>query len=256
MSSNLKPRFQLGILHEQRSGSEDKLGGLPFGFPVDRWPTCKVCGSVQNYIAQLTHSDNVNLGGSGRTLYLFQCPDGPICGAWDAFSGANAAILLNRELLTRGRTPVPPRSEVEPEGIIVGWDPVEPGEWTTYVGPKASYGANHDESLEALGRFVIQLVGSLDFAAPAPSINETGAQYMHYWGGEYGQDHVRVEDPPNPREHYGEWSRGQANHPGRPSQILVHENGEWAVEWANFGGGTAYVLMNDETGQVYFFSEN
>ncbi len=253
---NLKPRFQLGIFYQQRSGLEDKLGGLPFGFPEERWPRCKVCGLAQNYIAQFRHSDKVNLGGDGRTLFLFQCPDGAVCGTWKSTSGANAAILLEAEALTQQPTSTPEGTEVEPEGVIVGWEPAKPSEWITYVGPEPSYGPTHDESSAARGRFVLQLVGSLDFTSPSPSPNETGAQHMYYWGGLYGQDNVRVEEPPQPREHFGTWSRGQSNHPGRPSQILIRENGEWTVEWANFGGGSAYVLMDDETGQVHFFSEN
>jgi hypothetical protein len=35
-----KPIFELGLFCSERSGHEDKLGGLPFGLPLDRWPVC------------------------------------------------------------------------------------------------------------------------------------------------------------------------------------------------------------------------
>ena len=77
---------------------------------------------------------------------------------------------------------------------------------------------------------------------------ETGAEHLYYWGGEYGQDNLRRVEPPQARRHFGAWSRGQTDIPGRPSQIIVRETGEWGMEWANFGGGTAYVFIDDEAG--------
>jgi hypothetical protein len=262
-TSNFTPVFKLGLFYKERSGREDKLGGMPFGLPADRWPRCAVCGLPQNHLGQFRNSDKINLGKDGRTLFLFQCPDGPICEAWDQRSGANAAILIDDPELTETATPAPHGTEIEPEGIIMGWEPVEAGPYVSYAGPEPSYRANHSayvmsqfEGHEPKGRFLLQLVDALDFSGPVPTPAETGAEHRHYWGGEYGQDNVRVENPPGPRHHYGAWSRGQSDHPGRPSQVIIRESGEWLVEWANFGGGTAYVFMDDETDCVFFFHEN
>jgi len=253
---NLKPVFQLGLFYKERSGREDKLGGLPFGLPLDRWPKCAVCGQPQNYLAQFRNSDMVDLGRNGTTLFLFQCPDGALCGAWDYKSGANAAVLIDQSKLTAAVTMQPDGTEVEPEGIIVGWEPIDPKPSVSYAGPEPSYGANHPVSSDPTGRFLIQLVGSLGFNGPPPTPSETGAQHRYYRDGKYGLDNVRVEDPPNPRQHYGKrWSRGQSDYPGRPSQIIVLERGDWSVEWANFGGGTAYVYMDENAGRAFFFSE-
>ena len=258
-----RPVFKLGLFYKERSGREDKLGGLPFGLPADRWPKCAVCGLSQVYLGQFRHSDTINLGKNGRTLFFFQCPDGALCASWDQRSGANAAILIDGAELTETATPSPQGTEVEPEGIILGWEPVEVGPYISYAGPEPSYLGNHDvyvnsqfEGKEPKGRFLLQLVNALDFSGPAPTPAETGAEHRHYWGGEYGQDNVRVENPPGPRHHYGGWSRGQSDHPGRPSQVIIWHNGEWSVDWANFGDGTAYVFMDDEADQVYFFHEN
>jgi len=252
---NLKPTFQLGLFYKVRNGREDKLGGLAFGFPAERWPTCFVCGRPQNFIGQFHHSDVLNLGQEGRALYLFQCPDGALCGDWDYLSGANAAVILNRDEQTGVSTPSPEGAEVEPEAIIVGWDATEPSPWDSYLGALPSYGPNHQEGSEPPGRFLVQLVGTVAPEGPPPSPVETGAEHLHYWGGEFGQDHMRVEAPPTERRHYGAWSRGQVDLPGRPSQVLVRETGEWFFEWANFGGGTAYVFVDDEAKKAFMFSE-
>jgi hypothetical protein len=37
--------------------------------------------------------------------------------------------------------------------------------------------------------------------------------------------------------------------------VVVRENGEWFVEWANFGEGTAYVYLEDEGPNAFLFSE-
>lgn len=254
---NYKPVFQLGIFYEKRSGRESKLGGLPFGLPLDRWPSCEVCGRSQNYIGQFRSSDQTDLGRPGRMLFLFQCSDGPMCGSWDHRSGANAAVLLDDMQMTNSFTAPPTSVEVEPEGIIVGWEAVEPDFLTSYAGPSPSYSEGRPFFYQAKqgDRFLIQLIDVLDFKSPAPSPARTGAEHLHYWGGRYGQDNLRVEAPPHQRQHYGRWSRGQSNVPGRPSQIIIHENGEWRVNWANFGGGTAYVFLGEDNQTAFYFWE-
>jgi len=240
-----RPIFRLGLFQMERSGREDKLGGLPFGFPADRWPSCSVCKSPQNYIAQFRHSEMINLGQEGRTLFLFQC-SGAQCETWDYRSGANAAILIESSDLTESSTPSPFGTEIEPEGIIIGWQSVDAEPWISCVAPVPSFPANHSAYREnhfagliPAPRFLVQLVGRLDFAGPAPTPSATGAEHLHYWGGEYGQDNMRQEASPYPRKHFGLWSRGQSDYPGRPSQVATFESGDWCVEWANFGGGTA-----------------
>lgn len=255
MTKELKPRIVLGALYNERNGHEDKLGGLPFGLPLAKWPKCAVCDRPMNFLAQFRNSIITNLGQSGRTLYLFQCPDGALCGAWDHRSGANAAILLDESEHTGKSTKSPDGAEVEPEGIIAGWTSVEPSEVRSYVGPLPSYSDNHDNDSEPQGRFLLQLVGAMSLEGLAPTPEFTGAQHLYYSGGAYGQDQVRIEDPPFERTHYGVWSRGQREFPGRPSQVVVRENGEWLVEWANFGDGTAYVFINDDAQEAHFFTE-
>lgn len=247
-----KPIFEMGIFRTQRSGREDKLGGLPFGLPAIEWPSCRVCGRPQGYIAQFHASDHLQLGQEGRALFLFQCPDGALCGSWDASTGANCALLVDEDQLTARSTDAPEDTPTEPEAIIVGWEPAEPGRGT-YLGGEPTYGPNHNDRGER-GRFLLQLKDHVTFKGPAPTPDQTGAQHLHYWGGPYGLDNVRVEESPNPRQHFGP---GQADVPGRPFQISIHENGEWGFgfEGGGFGGGNAYVFMDDENDRAFYFWE-
>jgi hypothetical protein len=261
MHDALKPVFAMGLFYRDRTGREDKLGGLPFGFPVSAWPTCRRCGLPQVYIAQFHASARLRLGREGRTLYLFQCRDTGVCDSWEAESGANRALLVDADAHTGQPTTPPSGTPIEPEGIIVGWEPIgrvdDPLELVvrTYLGGAPAYGPNHLDESEIQGRFLLQLVGSVKFGGAIPTPDQTGAQHLHYRGGPYGMDNVRFEEPPNPRQHFGDWSRGQSDVPGRPSQIAIHETGEWGFEWANFGGGTAYVFMDDAADAAFYFWE-
>jgi hypothetical protein len=254
---NLKPIFELGLFRQERSGREDKLGGLPFGLPGNKWPSCGVCGRPQVFIAQFRASERLRLGREGRVMFLFQCPDGPLCEAWDPSTGASCALILDHDQLTNSPTDAPKETEVEPEAVIVGWEPVEPASHISFLGDAPAYGPNHVayKNWENGGRFLMQLIGYVDFRGPPPTAGQTGAEHLHYSGGRYGQDNLRREEPPNPRRHFGRWSRGQSDVPGRPSQLVVRESGEWGMEWANFGGGTAYVFMDDQNDRAFYFCE-
>lgn len=260
MTERRNPAFKLGLFQQERSGLEDKLGGLPFGFPIDRWPNCKVCGLPLNYIAQFHSSEKINLGQEGRALFLFQCLDGAMCEDWDAESGANAALLIEASDLTGRVTQIPEVCQPEPEAIIVRWDtePTQAEPSSDFaIGGSPSFVRDVPEALIPSARFLLQLSGEIPFQGPAPTAAETGAEHLYYSGGYYGMDQVRKEEPPTERKHYGSgWSRGQSNPPGRPSQIIVRENGTWSMEWANFGGGLAYVHIDDSANRAIMFWVN
>lgn len=258
MAVTLKPVFRLGLFHTERTGREDKLGGLPWGFPAGRWPRCRVCGRPLNFIAQFHSSDAIDLGHEGRALFLFQCADGAMCGDWEPYSGANAAILLEAPELTGDVTSAPKECEVEPEAIILRWVPApqsETSSFDTHAGGKLErYIGDPPEDEVPPGRFLLQLSGGATFEGPAPTAAETGAQHLYYSGGRYGMDRVHEESPPRERQHYGAgWSRGQTDWPGRPSQITVRESGEWSIECANFGEGVAYVHIDDASDRAILF---
>ena len=52
----------------------NKIGGIPWGLPANKWPKCEECQKSQTLIAQFLHHPIVlNLGREGRCLYVFMC---------------------------------------------------------------------------------------------------------------------------------------------------------------------------------------
>jgi len=84
------PRFQIATLAEPQTQLLSKIGGLPWGYPLDLWPQC--CGQPQRLLAQLCHEPPMlDLGDSDAVLHLFQCLE--CCGDDDC---GRASVMLNR----------------------------------------------------------------------------------------------------------------------------------------------------------------
>ena len=65
------PTFQIATLAGEQTCLRSKLGGVPWGLPVERWPVC--CGQPQKLLAQLCHQPPMlDLGAPGAVLHLFQ----------------------------------------------------------------------------------------------------------------------------------------------------------------------------------------
>jgi len=101
---------------------EDKFGGLPWGLPAERWPTCASCGSPQSLLAQLRHhGDRLDLGKAGRVLFVLACNDDiSRCPTWDMNSGANSCFVVDQDELAEGLT-LPPVSHGFPQGRLDRW---------------------------------------------------------------------------------------------------------------------------------------
>jgi hypothetical protein len=109
---------------------EDKLGGLPWGLPADRWPMCSQCRKPQSLLAQFRHhSARLDLGREGRCLFVFQCNHDPgMCSSWEGGSGANACFVVEPETLAVGVPAIPnPQPLIERELRIVQWVEREDG---------------------------------------------------------------------------------------------------------------------------------
>lgn len=114
LSANLAPQNQL----------VDQLGGLPWGLAPDQYPICSHCGKSQSLLAQLTHDpDRLDLGRSGRVLFIFQCNHHPgDCPTWEGGSGANACFVLDADQLTNQPTPQPADSPpLDPAARVTQW---------------------------------------------------------------------------------------------------------------------------------------
>jgi hypothetical protein len=116
------PRSVLGSRCEEQTGPVDKLGGLPWGFPVTSWPVCRECGRPQSHVAQLQHDgERLDLGGEGRVLVLFQCDWGPDpCQTFRPEYGANAAMIIDTDADGLTLPPEPCPQEV-PELRVAEW---------------------------------------------------------------------------------------------------------------------------------------
>jgi hypothetical protein len=103
---------------------EERLGGLPWGLPNHRWPRCAECGHSQSLLAQfLHHPVRLDLGGVGRTLWIFQCNHDPgMCETWSGTSGANACFVLEPDEVVDGFPGLPEDAPSVERGVrITRW---------------------------------------------------------------------------------------------------------------------------------------
>ena len=86
LTAELPPQFNL----------EEKLGGIPWGLPPDRWPACADCGKPQTLLAQFVHHPmRLDLNREGRCLFVFHCTQNPgMCDSWRGGGGANACFVI------------------------------------------------------------------------------------------------------------------------------------------------------------------
>ncbi len=138
------------------SPTAERLGGVPFGLPPSAWPKCTECGKYQSLLAQLAHHpDRLDLGRQGRMLLVFQCNHDPgMCATWDAFSGANACIVIEPEDIKDGPTPAPDDNLPNDHGVLItGWwardDSISESELGAYFDETTYF-----ERYEALNRTV------------------------------------------------------------------------------------------------------
>lgn len=104
---------------------QDQFGGLPWGFPVEKWPVCEYCHTPLSFLAQLKHDENhLPLGKEGRILYLFHCDTQEKgCPSYEAESGANSVIILDPEELTHGPVSNHPESlSILPCATVDKWE--------------------------------------------------------------------------------------------------------------------------------------
>jgi uncharacterized protein YwqG len=142
---------------------EEKFGGLPWGLPPERWPSCSACGKPLSLLAQLAHdAARLDLGQAGRVLFVFQCNHDPgMCESWSATSGANACLVLEESELAHGLTPLPSTAiVVEEEARVVGWragdDAEKEPEMITKLGGIPSWIQGEDEGPAMPWRWVAQ----------------------------------------------------------------------------------------------------
>jgi uncharacterized protein YwqG len=117
------PRLETRKNLETSINFKEKLGGLPFGLPIEMYPICKECGNLMTFLAQFIHEkDRLDLGREGRILFIFQCDSEEICESWNADSGANACFITELEILTgKEINPSELNTPSARENLIEGW---------------------------------------------------------------------------------------------------------------------------------------
>lgn len=121
------PLFRIGA----SPGLVHKLGGLPWGFPAQRWPICAECGRPMSHLGQFPsrspEADSPILPlAADEVVFLFKCEWDSICSFWEFDGGANQVFSLPRKEL--GDTPTQPpvhetdgSPEILPELGVASW---------------------------------------------------------------------------------------------------------------------------------------
>lgn len=70
------PIWELELLcaDQDQRRALDRVGGAPWGLPLEAWPSCGSCKEPLTFIGQWQHAEGrLDLGGSGTVLYSFLC---------------------------------------------------------------------------------------------------------------------------------------------------------------------------------------
>ena len=266
------PELALGPLLPPQTQLAEKFGGLPWGLPLSKWPTCAGCGNPQSHLATFVHqAGRLDLGKEGRVMLVFQCnhsPNETDCETYEAGSGANAVVFLDAAEIGIGLTlPPAPGATKEIEMRVVEWaeqqdlvtPELEPSfydavkHWDLYLEQEAIHNSVADgaklgsvpgwiQDAAAIAppfRFTAQLGYSYHFPDPLPTADELGAtvwvlDHAHRRAG------YQVTEPAHPDPTV----RGKVY----VSDITLLRYGSgFDVEAAEFGdGGSGYVFVNPD----------
>ncbi|MEO0377192.1 MAG: hypothetical protein AAF329_21790 [Cyanobacteria bacterium P01_A01_bin.17] len=224
---------------------EDKVGGLPWGLPIERYPICRDCGKSQSLLLQLVHHpERLNLGRPGRNLFVFQCNhDAGGCASWEGSSGANACFVLEPEELANHTTPLPKDDPyLEVEARIINWIVGDDGISQEKVTPDGVFCDVSDAELDAVyeqqkGYGGTRLGGVPNWVqdhneAPQPDWKFVGQLYGEY--RLFEEPSTSAKDSP----------RGKTGH------IYPRRDGEWGFSGPNLGdAGLGYIFIQLQTGK-------
>jgi hypothetical protein len=237
------PDIRLAEELPAQAAMQDKLGGRPWGLPLDRWPECADCGKSQSLLAQFSHhAERLDLGREGRVLHLFQCNHDPgMCQTWEGGAGANACFVTEPEDMWAGLTPLPGDAPVvEREVRILAWVAREDG-----ISPEQESAFYSDGAYFKLPREITDRVGTI-----------TKLKGLPFW----------IQSPSEaPAAEDGWQFAGQLDSaysflqaPAKPTQGVVPETDGWegrshVCEGPNFGdGGIGYIFLRKaEDGVVH-----
>jgi hypothetical protein len=223
------PKVKIGSELPLQDCLEEKFGGLPWGLNIDQVPVCSHCGKHQTLVAQLLHHPvRLDLGGSGRVLFVFMCEQSyGGCPSWQGGSGANACFVLEPHELGNALTDIvyelcPPHQEVR----ILDWYECEDG-----ISPAQVADFYNDDRYCELPEALIDGIPSLTKIAGVPSWCQSANETPEGWQfvAQIEESHHVFEIPPGQV-----WGQHivDARHE-QPRLVGDH----------NFGSGSAYVFL-------------
>jgi len=251
------PELSLGVLGAPQTGPEDKLGGLPWGFPPESWPTCTMCKEPMTFLVELHHAPpRLDLGRDGRVLFVFMCHGGN-CSPWTGGGGCNACFILEAPRIGTGPTETPtstPSARVVSELRVLRWtehddeipesalpDFYDEGRHlelddsiidavcrATKLGSVPAWIQRADEGPPPPFRFVGQLSEHVTLSGPVPRADEG-----HCTISRRQEDGSYVHEKPSQRHRFA------------PRAIVVAKDGRGVVDWVNFAGsGRGYLFVD------------
>lgn len=239
LSMNLPPQTQ----------TEDKVGGLPWGLPIEKYPVCCDCGRSQSLLVQLMHHpQRLDLERAGRALFVFHCNYDSDCATWEGGHCANACFVLEPEELTTQLTPLPSDNPpLEVEVRIVGWkadDDGMPEDRVTPNGQIIGFEENHNERMNFYEEHLVE---------------------KDFLGLKLGGCPLWIQDPreaPQPGWKFaaqlditGLVLDEEPIEPPKDEFIYQLDDGRWHCQWPNLGSATGYVFIRPqaERMQGWFF---
>lgn len=265
------PSLQIAALAGEQTHLRSKLGGVPWGLPAERWPTC--CGQPQKLLAQLCHEPPMlDLGAPGAVLHLFQCLECLGIGEGENGSNEGTAFVLDDSQLTDGLVRVPGYdAELDFGGPLIGefwltgWQEEDDGiaparlpefldeqeywalqdefphlDWDderqrTHFGGGPRWTGNGPQTVPpAPFEFLGQLDTFLSLPGPAPAPDAVGCTVAEHT--EVNGKTVFSYRRPAPEQ----------RRPNAPWNLVYRQGAtEHRAEYANFGSdGTAYVFID------------
>ncbi|MBP9093673.1 hypothetical protein KBI23_21825 [bacterium] len=250
--------LKLASLLPEQKALEDKLGGLPWGLPAEKWPMCAMCTRPQSLLAQFVHDEErLNLGKAGRVLFIFfQCNFAPgDCETLDGSSGANSCFVLDAEELTDKLAESPASDlSVETEARVEEWirkvedleqaslaSPYKPNTtFSTKLGGLPNFIQNEEEAPSDGYQFIGQLDYLYNFYSTLPAANEVGCSVIRF-------GRLRRSQKPD---------QIKSNAPHFIQELAPSSEVRWYCDGANFGdAGTGYIYLKleDTTTKGHFF---
>ena len=239
------PLFKLSLDMLPQTKPEDKVGGLPWGLSPGDYPVCRDCGKSQSLLLQLVHHPGrLDLGRSGRNLFVFQCNhDAGGCATWDGDSGANACFVLEPEELVSQMAPLPTDNPyLEVEARIIDWVAYDDGIPQEKVTPDRAFCDLSDAELDEVyqqqkGYAGTRLGGVPNWVQDSGEAPQPDWKFVGQLDGEY-----KLSEKPSALAK--DSTRGKTGH------IYQRRDGEWGFSGPNLGdAGLGYIFIRFQTGK-------